>query len=157
MEPSDQGEDRHYIERFEMKPYANETDVTVEKSKTQIEKLLTDFKATAFMSATAANKSMIAFEMAGRNVKFVIPLPSEQDFRTKHKYQQALRTRWRAMYLALRAKLEMAATGITTFEDEFLAHIVMPDGQTVGEMTRPRIAQAYDSGEVRPLLEGPRP
>lgn len=38
----------------------------------------------------------------------------------------------------------------------FLAHIVMPDGQTVGEMTRPRIAEAYQSGEVRPLLEGPR-
>lgn len=139
-----------------MKPYANRTDVTVEKSKGQIEKLLNEFKASAVMMATSADKSMVVFTMSDRNVKFILPLPQRAEHTTIGGFDQACRTRWRALYLALRAKLEMAATGITTFEDEFLAHIVMPDGQTVGEMTRPRIAQAYQSGEVRPLLEGPR-
>ena len=143
-----------------MRPYADKTEVTVEKSKVQIERLLTEFKASSVMMASNADKSMIVFAMADRHVKFVLPLPQKVEF-ARHRnpiaaLEQATRTRWRALYLALRAKLEMAATGITTFEDEFLAHIVMPDGQTVGEMTRPRIAQAYQSGEVRPLLEGPR-
>jgi hypothetical protein len=139
-----------------MRPYAAKTEVTVEKTKAQIEKLLTDFKATTFMTGTNQHSSMIAFSMANRNIKFTLPLPNRDSYRSQGRFEQAMRTRWRALYIALRAKLEMAATGITTFEDEFLAHIVMPDGQTVGEMTRPRIAQAYQSGEVRPLLEGPR-
>ena len=143
-----------------MRRYAQDTVVTVEKSKAQIERLLMDFKATAFMSATNQMQAMIIFEMAERKIKFVVPLPQKAEFQRSRNPQaameQATRTRWRALYLALRAKLEMAVTGITTFENEFLAHIVMPDGQTVGEITRPRIAQAYSSGEVRPLLEGPR-
>ena len=139
-----------------VKPYASETEVTVEKTKTQIEKLLMDFEASAFMSGTTSGQSVIMFEMAERKVKFVLPLPLRESFNTQKQYEQACRTRWRALYLALRAKLEMAATGITTFEDEFLSHIVMPDGQTVGQMTRPRIAQAYKSGQVLPLLEGPK-
>lgn len=142
------------------RPYAAETEVPVDKSKAQIEKLLAEFKASAFMSASRPGFAMIAFEMAGRNIKFVLPLPTIETMQgrrnPKAALEQGLRTRWRALYLALRAKLEMIATGITSFEDEFLAHIVMPDGQTVGEMTRPRIAQAYQSGEVRPLLEGPK-
>ncbi len=139
-----------------MKPYADRTEVPVERSKGQIEKLLAEFKATSFMTGTNKSQSIIAFEMAGRRVKFCLPLPQRDEYKTAPSWEQATRTRWRALYLALRAKLEMAATGITTFEDEFLAHIVMPDGQTVGEITRPRIAQAYKDGEVRPLLEGPR-
>lgn len=142
-----------------MNPYAAKTSVTVERSKTQIELLLKEFKASAIMMATSDERAMVVFTMADRNIKFILPLPQIADFIGQWKreqYAQATRTRWRALYLALRAKLEMAATGITTFEDEFLAHIVMPDGQSVGEITRPRIEQAYKSGEVRPLLEGPR-
>lgn len=140
--------------------YAEDTTVTVEKSKAQIERLLMDWKATTFASMTGPLQAVIMFEMAERKIKFVVPLPQRQEFDGRRKPQEAMeqatRSRWRALYLALRAKLEMAATGITSFEDEFLSHIVMPNGQTVGEMTRPRIAQAYQSGEVRPLLEGPR-
>mgnify|MGYP001565472632 CR=1 FL=1 len=142
-----------------MNPYAAKTSVTVERSKTQIELLLKEFKASAVMMATNDTRAMVVFTMAERNVKFILPLPQESEFTgqwRREQFSQATRTRWRALYLALRAKLEMAATGITTFEDEFLSHIVMPDGQSVGEITRPRIAQAYKSGEVRPLLEGPK-
>ena len=41
------------------------------------------------------------------------------------------------------------------FEDEFLAHIVLPNGQTMGEFAKPQIAQAYDSGEMPSLLPDP--
>jgi hypothetical protein len=32
----------------------------------------------------------------------------------------------------------------------------MPDGRTVAEHTRPRIASAYESGEVQALLPPPK-
>ena len=139
-----------------MRPYAAETDVTVAKSKTQIENLLAEFKATSIMMGSNQAHAVIAFEMAERRVKFLLPLPQSIEFDGRRypmsAMEQATRTRWRALYLALRAKLEMAATGITSFESEFLSHIVLPDGQTVGKHTRPMIEAAYKSGKVTPLL-----
>lgn len=137
-------------------PYASATEVSVDKTKGQIEKLLLDFGATALMNAMGNGQAMLAFEMQGRRIKFVLPLPQPDQFRTTVKFEQATRTRWRALYLALRAKLEMASVGITTFEAEFLANIVMPNGRTVYEETRPVIASSYEGGHMPPLLEGPR-
>lgn len=67
--------------------------------------------------------------------------------------------RWRALALVIKAKLEAVAAGITTIEDEFLAHTVLPDGQTVGEFMQPQIAIAYERGSMPTtlMLEGPKP
>lgn len=43
-------------------------------------------------------------------------------------------------------------SGIAVFEEEFLADIVVPNGRTVGEETRPLIAQAYSDGAMANLL-----
>ena len=40
-----------------------------------------------------------------------------------------------------------------TFEEEFLAHLVLPGGQTVGERLGPEL-DAIDSGDLPPLLPG---
>ena len=68
------------------------------------------------------------------------------------KWEQACRQRWRALALVIKAKLEAVESGITTFEDEFLAHIVMPDGQTVATHIKPRIAEAYEGGRMLALM-----
>lgn len=57
-----------------------------------------------------------------------------------------------ALALVIKAKLEAIESDISTFDDEFLAHIVMPDGKTVGEITREKVALAYSSGTMQPLL-----
>jgi hypothetical protein len=61
--------------------------------------------------------------------------------------------RWRALLLIVKAKLEAVDSGIVTFEQEFLPHIVMPGGHTVYEATAPAIERAYVSGQVTPLLQ----
>jgi hypothetical protein len=44
---------------------------------------------------------------------------------------------------------------ITTVEEEFLAHIVLPNGKgTVGDWLMPQIDKAYESGKMPPLLPG---
>jgi hypothetical protein len=152
-----------------MRRFAQETTVSVEKSKAEIEGLLTRYGATSFMSGTNQVEAVIAFEMKDRKVMFRLPLPNKEDRKFTHtpgrgnkrhpddayrEWEQACRSRWRALALAIKAKLEAVSVGITTFEDEFLAHILMPDGLTVGQHTRPRIAAAYESGQVQPLLPG---
>jgi len=39
-----------------------------------------------------------------------------------------------------------------SFEEEFLAHIVLPDGTTVGQQIRPHIEKAYIDGKMPRLL-----
>lgn len=66
-------------------------------------------------------------------------------------YDQALRQRWRAMYLVIKAKLEAVESGIVSFEEEFAVYTVLPDGKTVGQHVLPSIEQAYEANTV-PLL-----
>ena len=69
-------------------------------------------------------------------------------------WEQATRQRWRALALAVKAKLEAVEAGIATFESEFLAHIVMDDGQTIGEKLLPQIDRALMAGKLPKLLPG---
>lgn len=155
-----------------MRRYAQDTSVSVEKSRAEVEAMLVRYGATSFMAGTNQVESVVAFEMKGRKIMFRLPLPSRSERRFTHtpgrgklrgatdqlrEWEQACRSRWRALALAVKAKLEAVEIGITTFEDEFLAHIVMPDGLTVGQHTRPLIASAYESGNVQPLLPAPPP
>jgi hypothetical protein len=107
------------------------------------------------------------FEVANRRIQFVLPLPDpndEQFFRiarryerrsaeaARQKWEQACRQRWRALALAIKAKLEVVESGIATFEEEFLAYVVMPDGQTVGQHVLPHVEKAYLTNQMPPLL-----
>jgi hypothetical protein len=50
-------------------------------------------------------------------------------------------------------KVPIRASGVSIFDDEFLANIVMPDGKLVATHIRPRLAAAYEhSGEAPALL-----
>lgn len=146
--------------------YASGTSVPAEKSRAEIEMILRRYGATRFMSGYDQNRAMIAFEANGRRVRFVLTMPDEGEFTTSEAgrlrkqaqrdaaYEQEVRRRWRALALAIKAKLEAVATGIGTFEDEFLANIVLPDGSTVGEQMTKAIDSAYRNGKMPPLLLG---
>ena len=150
-----------------MSRYAQNTTVAADASRNEIERTLTRYGAGKFMYGWDHDQAMIAFEMAGRNVKFLLPLPDKNadEFRltpTKKwersedealkEWEKACRQRWRALALVVKAKLEAVESGITDFESEFLAHIMLPDGTTVGQTMIPRVALAYESG-VMPRLE----
>lgn len=159
-----------------MARFAEGTSVSVEKSRAEIEKLITRYGAqsTAFMNAPG--RALIVFEAKERRIMFELPLPDKAEKRFTHgkvgrssyvqarkpeaataAWEQACRQSWRALALVIKAKLEAVEAGITSFEDEFMAHIVMPDGQTVATHIKPRIAEAYAGGEMRALLPPPRP
>jgi hypothetical protein len=150
--------------------YANRTEVSSDRSRTEIERTLTRYGADEFQYGWKADEARVAFAIADRRMLFRLPMPdrnaaefrytpTRRNLRTQaaqeEAYEQAVRQRWRALALVIKAKLEAVEAGITTVEQEFLAHILLPDGSTVGEQVRPRIALAYESGQVPQLLPGP--
>ncbi len=58
--------------------------------------------------------------------------------------------RWRALVLVVKAKLEAVASGISTLESEFLANIVMGNGQTIGAAMLHRLPEVVSSGRLLP-------
>ena len=150
-----------------MSRYAEHTSVASDKSRAEIERTLTRYGATGFMYGWLEDRAMVAFQMNKRHIKFLLPMPNRKEFsytpvhgyaRSSEKidaaYEQAVRQRWRALALVIKAKLEAVESGITEFDDEFMAHIVLPDGRTVDQFMRPQIESAYKTGKMPPLLPG---
>ena len=151
-----------------MNPYAQNTEVPVERSRAEIEKLLLRYGATDFMSGWSGRMAMIGFRARGRTIRFVLTMPEPGEKRFTHTsarktqrspgqasaaWEQECRRGWRALALAIKAKLEAVQTGIATFEDEFLAYTVLPGGRTVAEDIQPKITAAIAAGRLNvPLL-----
>jgi hypothetical protein len=131
--------------------YAADTKVPVERTRAEIEKTLTRFGATRFACGWDPHGATLAFEAKSRHIRFVLPLPIEIKGGGK-RMDQIVRARWRALLLCIKAKLEAVESGISSFESEFLAHVVLPSGETVGEHLKPRLADAYATGKMPPLL-----
>lgn len=128
--------------------YARRTTVTPEKSRVEIERLLRKHKADQIVSGWEADRAMVGFRMNGRYIRMSVSLKES----SRRRPDNVERERLRAMVLVLKAKLEGIAAGVVTFEEEFLAHVVMPDGQTIGRHVLPRIAEAYKTGKLPSLL-----
>ena len=139
----------------------------VERSRAEIEKLLSRHRCTKFMAGVdhEAHRATVQFQAHNRIVKFEIDLPNPSDpkFRKmKNSYlqrsttgvqkavEQEERTKWRALLLVIKAKLEAVESHIATFEDEFLAHVLLPNQQTVAQYIGPTVAQIYETGRMPP-------
>lgn len=149
--------------------FAESTSVPVERSRTEIETLLRKYGADQFVSGWSSKDARIQFFVHGRFVRFILALPDPSEKRftinprygkarsqdeARRLYEQETRRLWRALSLVVKAKLEAVESKIATFENEFMANIIMPDGKTVSEHVVPMIAKAYESGKMQPLLPG---
>jgi hypothetical protein len=131
--------------------FAVETKVPVAQTQGEIKALVSKAGARSFASMEEPSRAMIAFELGGRRIRFTLPLPDEKAPRR----DQVMRTRWRALLLVIKAKLESVESKIETFDEAFLAHIQMPSGRTVMEEIHEPLAIAYKGGNV-PLLPNPK-
>jgi len=107
--------------------------------------------------------------MKSRSVRFLLPLPDRDGFartptgqkrtqlQAEKAYEQEIRRLWRALALAVKAKLEVVESGIAEFEDEFLAYILIPGTtRTMGEWAKPELEAAYVSDGAPRMLALPR-
>jgi hypothetical protein len=149
-----------------MATYAATTQVPVDRSRSEIERTLSRYGADAFMYGWDKDRAVVQFSAHDRIIRFMLPLPDKSDRRfrltptgkartaesAEKEWEQACRQRWRALSLVIKAKLEAVEAGIAEFEDEFLAYIALPNGQTVSDFIRPQIDEAYITGLMPPML-----
>jgi hypothetical protein len=148
--------------------FADDTKVSVARSKAEIEHTLARYGAQDIVSgfSNARGMAFVEFELSGWPCRIVLPLPERNakefvfsDTGRKRKepaqykaWEQACRSRWRVLLLLLRAKLEAIKLGIIAPEQEFLAHIALPDGSTIGFNLAPKLQTALETGVLPKLL-----
>lgn len=156
--------------------YANQTTVSVARSRAEIEEIITRYHADQFGTAldNEGCRAMVQFRLNKIVIRFELPLPNRNedtfkfyrrggykylrsDTEAERHWEQACRQRWRALALSIKAKLEAVECGITTFEEEFLSHIVLPNGQTFGKVALPQLQLAIEDGRMPSNLFLPAP
>lgn len=151
-----------------MSKYAEGTSVPPDRSRNEIEKIITKYGANSFATFSRPEGAAIAFEVNRRSIRMTVPFPPLQEFKKDHngyarsdkqaqeRQDQAVRQRWRALVLVIKAKLEAVESGVATFDQEFLPYILIPGGrgQTVGDQLLPQIAAGYESGKMPQLMLG---
>lgn len=151
--------------------YAQDTSVSSDRSQAEIKSTIQRYGASKYAYFEEDERAAIMFELNDRRLRFNVPLPARtaDEFvyrfyngrntqktlpvaKQHERWEQACRQRWRALALAIKAKLEAVESGITTFEEEFLAHIVLADGKTIGEHIGPQIPKLCAVGGLPKLL-----
>ncbi len=133
--------------------YASRTKVESTHTRSEIEHLLNKKGATGFIFGQSGEAAMLVFELQAYRLKFILPMPkAARTKESERRIAQEIRRRWRALLLVLKAKLEAVESGIITFQEEFLAHIVIAGNSTIGEHVIPGLGQTIESGKLPPLL-----
>jgi hypothetical protein len=150
--------------------YAKTTTVSTDRTIAEIKALVAKYGANKFGTLEQDDKFAIAFEYGHLQVRFTVELPDRNDRQFTHTatrqarhpdtarthWEQACRSRYRALLLVIKAKLEGVAAGVTSFEKEFYAFVVLPSGATVYEATAEQVDWAIATNNTGRLsLEGP--
>jgi hypothetical protein len=143
--------------------FAANTSVPVDRSRAEIERVLTRYGASGFgyqwerrllpvvppplhgEKMREQEVAAVMFQFKDRRVRLDIPMPEDQ---------REVRQRWRAVLLVIKAKLEAVASGISTLEAEFLANLVTENGMTIGQVMLPRLSEATKAGRLLPAAGG---
>lgn len=155
-----------------MGKYAEGTTVSTGRSLAEIQDTVARYGADGFMSGWEEDevgrmRATVRFRVAGRAVRFDLPLPKREEYTSTptgkkrtaaaaaKAWEQACRQRWRALSLAIKAKLEVVESGISEFDVEFLPHLLLADGSTVAEQAMPALRAAFEAGTMPTRLLPP--
>lgn len=145
--------------------YAANTTVSAEKSIAEIQSTLRRYEAQGFMYGYEGDLAQVSFKLRNLLISMKIRLPPKADYAVSTAgrmrnakaaagaWEQACRQRWRALALVVKAKLEAVESGVSTFEEEFLAFIALPGGGNIGQRLIPQL-QELVAGASMPLLLG---
>lgn len=157
--------------------YAKNTKIGSAKTEADIRKMLKDFGAINILpldGVVVGEKTYIGimFDYGLRRVRMTVEVPDPEsskfrisphgrNLRTSAQQQEfwlkEINRLWRALAFKVKARLISIEEKISDFEEEFFYDIVAPgahNGETVGQILRPQLAQAYLTGKLPPLLPG---
>jgi hypothetical protein len=148
--------------------YASNTQVSADRSISEIKKTVTRYGAENFIFAETPLKGIVGFTMAGRSIRISIKLPPIEDYvttpqgRARHPAvaaelrEKGTRQMWRCLALVVKAKLEAVDSGISSVDDEFLAFIMVDGHTTVGDALKTRMSERFfgkNAPQLLPMLE----
>ncbi len=152
--------------------YAEKTSVSVSRSTEEIRALVMKHGAKQFGLMEVEKRAVVSFALHDRNVMFEVVLPDRALFKFKKRqnwrgpeersateqeklFAQACRAQWRALLLTIKSKLVSVDAGVETFEEAFLAHVIVPGTEghvRFSKLATQYIAAAYSGGPSMPLL-----
>lgn len=133
--------------------FAEDTKVPVSRSMEELKARLRKAGADQIAVFESAAQSAVGFTLSGRMYRLTAktnpkaPSPGQDERRA-----------WRLLLLLAKAKLEAVADGATTVEREFMADLILPDGQTMSAWAAPQLQIAYETKAMPAslMLEGPK-
>ncbi|GAB2753325.1 hypothetical protein [Sinomonas soli] len=128
--------------------YIRGASVTCSASQAEIQTMLAAAGATGIRFASERGKTRITFRSGGHH--FLLALPAAMS--DLPHAQEGARRGWRQLSALVQAKLDAVDAGITTFDEEFLAYMVMPGGATVFQAVAPGVAAAYAAAAPPPAV-----
>ncbi len=148
-------------------PYAETTNVPIERSKTEIKRIIYKYGASNYQFAETDERAMVQFVLNAKLIRFVISFPPVDDpmfsktprgrrrvNRQKTSlHEQEIRRRWRALILSVKAKFEVVESGIESFEQAFMAHVVLPDNRVFADVAVAYLEEAYNTKKMPKMLE----
>lgn len=141
-----------------MAAYAQGTKVDPSRSRLEIERLLDRHGVQKRAVLFEPGLARVQFFHEGWGVEMRIQLPRLDDAPKRNRLgyltdvqrrqwvEQRTRERWRQLLLVLRAKFTALDEGVETFEECFLAHLVLA-GRSVGEALLPALRDANERGQ----------
>jgi len=147
-----------------MGQYASSTTVSPEKTQNDIRETLRKYGAGKFGIMEDADRVYVMFEFERLMIQITVDLPKKENFSktdtgrsrktsiADDAYNQAVRQRWRALLLAIKAKLEAVESGISTVEKEFLAFVILPNGKSLGDSLIPELKRVAGTGKMPQML-----
>jgi hypothetical protein len=156
--------------------FAANTKVPVERSRAEIDSLLVKNGASSIgiLNDVENNRAAFAFTLRGAHYRVELPLPTREQMmpqtvgkepqgwggwtqERKNRYldeklDQARRQRWRCVLLMLKSKLEIVRMGFSSVEREFMADLVLPNGQTAYETFAEITRRGLSIGDLPKLL-----
>lgn len=137
--------------------YAAGTYVEAGQSRVDIERLLSKQGCSHVGVMHEPGTATVIFRRSGWEVEMRIPLPNPTEapkasgFRAttlaqREKWaEQKTRERWRQLLLVLKAKFTALDEGVETFEQSFMAHLVL-GGTHLGDKLLPAVREAKEKG-----------
>jgi hypothetical protein len=146
------------------RPYAQGTTVSTEKSRAELETILSKHGATdrGFRVNDETGIASVMFVVQGKKYRIDVPLPKRglaennhpdqknppgwfnwdsakrQQYKDKQ-WEQACRERWRGFVLLVKAKLEAVRIGLSSVDREFAADLILSNGKTVHQQLSDQI------------------
>lgn len=148
--------------------YAEGTLVSSSRSRIEIEDLLRKAGASQIGVITEVFSVQVGFKIGQWAVRFRLPLPGEEEAkgvirsgrswrdpkpaRIRAWIEKEERRRWRALLLTIKAKLVSVESKVETFEEAFLAHVVLPDsgGETIADAVLPALRAGHSPFKALP-------